>query len=77
MKKKLAVIGCGALGRIMCTNVKKLLGDHYEIVGLFDLSKEAGMALANDIGSVFVDKIEDLYAKKPDIMVEIAGVPAA
>ena len=77
MKKKLAVIGCGALGRIMCTNVKKLLGDHYEIVGLFDLNKEAGMALANDIGSVFVDKIEDLYAKKPDIMVEIAGVPAA
>ena len=77
MKKKLAVIGCGALGRIMCTNVKKLLGDHYEIVGLFDLNKEAGMALASDIGSVFVDKIEDLYAKKPDIMVEIAGVPAA
>jgi len=75
--KKLAVIGCGALGRILCTNVKKLLGDKYEIVGLFDLNREAGVALANDVGSVFVEKIEDLYAMKPDITVEIAGIPAA
>ena len=75
--KKLAVIGCGALGRILCTNVKKLLGDKYEIVGLFDMNKEAGVALANDVGSVFVDKIEDLYAMKPDYTVEIAGIPAA
>ena len=75
--KKLAVIGCGALGRILCTNVKKLLDDKYEIVGLFDLNKEAGVALANDVGSVFVEKIEDLYAMKPDITVEIAGIPAA
>ena len=75
--KKLAVIGCGALGRILCTNVKKLLDDKYEIVGLFDMNKEAGVALANDVGSVFVDKIEDLYAMKPDYTVEIAGIPAA
>jgi len=75
--KKLAVIGCGALGRILCTNVKKLLDDKYEIVGLFDMNKEAGVALANDVGSVFVEKIEDLYAMKPDITVEIAGIPAA
>lgn len=75
--KKLAVIGCGALGRILCTNVKKLLGDKYEIVGLFDMNKEAGVALANDVGSVFVEKIEDLYAMKPDYTVEIAGIPAA
>jgi len=75
--KKLAVIGCGALGRILCTNVKKLLDDKYEIVGLFDLNREAGVALANDVGSVFVEKIEDLYAMKPDITVEIAGIPAA
>ncbi|MBQ6835849.1 MAG: DUF108 domain-containing protein [Clostridia bacterium] len=75
--KKLAVIGCGALGRILCTNVKKLLDDKYEIIGLFDMNKEAGVALANDVGSVFVDKIEDLYAMKPDYTVEIAGIPAA
>lgn len=75
--KKLAVIGCGALGRILCTNVKKLLSDKYEIVGLFDMNKEAGVALANDVGSVFVEKIEDLYAMKPDYTVEIAGIPAA
>lgn len=77
MKKKLAVIGCGALGRIMCTNVKKLLGDKYEIAGVFDMNKEAAKALADDIGSVSVENIGELYALKPDITVEIAGIPAA
>lgn len=77
MKKKLAVIGCGALGRIMCTNVKRLLDDKYEIVGVFDMNKEAAKALAHDTGSVSVENIGELYELRPDITVEIAGIPAA
>lgn len=77
MKKKLAIIGCGALGRILATNVKKLLDSHYEICGLFDLDKAAAAKLAADVDSKSCETIEELYAEKPDYTVEIAGIPAA
>ncbi len=77
MKKKLAIIGCGALGRILATNVHKLLNDQYEICGLYDLWQEGAEKLAADVGSKACSTIEELYALKPDYTVEIAGIPAA
>ncbi len=77
MKKKLAIIGCGALGRILATNVTKLLDAQYEICGLFDLDKAAAAKLAADVNSKSCETIEELYALQPDYTVEIAGIPAA
>ena len=77
MKKKLAIIGCGALGRILATNVHKLLNEQYEICGLYDLWQEGAEKLAADVGSKACTTIEELYALKPDYTVEIAGIPAA
>jgi len=77
MKKKLAIIGCGALGRILATNVKKLLDEQYEITGLFDIDKNSAEKLAQDVRSKAYNNIEELYADAPDYTVEIAGVPAA
>lgn len=76
-KKKLAIIGCGALGRILATNVKKLLSDSYEICGLLDLNQEAAQKLAADVQSKVYADFADLAADKPDYTVEIAGIPAA
>ncbi len=76
MKKRLAIIGCGALGRILATNVNQLLQQEYEIVGVYDLYQEGAKKLAADIGSKAYENIEALYADKPDYTVEIAGIPA-
>ncbi len=77
MKKRLAIIGCGALGRILATNVKKLLDHDYEIIGVYDLYKEGAEKLAADVNTKAYADIEELYADKPDYTVEIAGIPAA
>lgn len=77
MKKKLAIIGCGALGRILATNVHKLLSEQYEIEGVYDLDQENAAKLAADVNSKACGSIEELYALKPDYAVEIAGIPAA
>ena len=77
MKKKLAIIGCGALGRILATNVNKLLSEQYEICGLYDLWQEGAQKLAAELGTKACATIQELYALQPDYTVEIAGIPAA
>ena len=75
--KRLAIIGCGALGRILATNVDKLLKEQYTITGVYDLNTENAKKLAADVNTKAYAAIEELYADKPDYTVEIAGIPAA
>lgn len=77
MKKKLAIIGCGALGRILAVNVTKLLKKEYGITGVYDLNQDNAGKLAADVQTKAYANIEELYADKPDYTVEIAGIPAA
>lgn len=75
--KKLAIIGCGALGRILATNVYRLMPEEYAITGVYDLNTENAAKLAEDVKTKAYASIEELYADKPDYTVEIAGIPAA
>ncbi len=79
--KRLAIAGCGKLGRIVAEAVIKGLLPEYELAGVFSRNKEKAEHVAQmmaDAGmqcSVATD-FTDLLAMKPDFLVETAA-PAA
>lgn len=74
--KKLAVIGYGALGKILVSAVLDQLATEYELRGILDLVLGQG---AIEVGGRKVrtyGDIEELLSDDPDLVVEIAGVGA-
>ncbi len=75
--KKIASIGCGALGTIFARALMSRLADDYRLTGVFDLNAENAHNLAEELNVRAFSSFEELLASGPDIVVEIAGVPAA
>ena len=73
MVKKIAVIGAGALSRIFCTQTQKLLSDDYRIVAVMARHFEHAERLAKDLKAKACTDLSELFAEKPDIVVEFAG----
>lgn len=69
----IAVIGAGALARIFCTQVQKLLSEDYRIIAVMARSQEHATSLAQACDAFACTDINDLLAGFPDIVVEFAG----
>lgn len=74
--KRVAVIGCGALGGILARNFKQVLGAHYTLCGLLANHFEHAEALAAEVETTPCHDLTELLAQQPDLVVEIAGGPA-
>ena len=72
----IAVIGCGALGRIFSLNTQKLLGEHYQICALLARHFDHAAALAEEIDAKPVHNLDELLAQKPKMVIEFAGAQA-
>lgn len=75
-KKRLALIGCGHLGRIVAEAYKKQLLPGYELVGVLGRDTVRAEALAAEAGCKVCGGLDDLLALKPDYVVECASVQA-
>lgn len=75
-KKRLALIGCGHLGRIVAEAYQKKLLPGYELVGVLGRDPGRAKALAAEAGCEACGGLDDLLALKPDYVVECASVQA-
>lgn len=73
---KLAVIGSGALSQAFCQQCLRSLPSDYIISSVMARHIEHAQALAEQLDCFATDKIEDLLEDNPDIVIEIAGIPA-
>lgn len=74
--KKLAVIGCGHLGRIVAQAWMADLLPGYELVGVLGRTPGKAAALAKEAGCAACDTLDQLLALQPDYVVEAASVQA-
>ena len=73
---KLAVIGSGALSQAFCRQCMRSLPSDYIISSVMARHIEHAQALAQELDCFATDNIEDLLEDNPDIVIEIAGIPA-
>lgn len=79
--KKLAIVGCGKLGKIVADAVIKGILKEYELTGVYSRTIDKAEAIAQSINANGGDckvcpSIDELLALKPDYIVEAAS-PAA
>lgn len=75
-KKRLALIGCGHLGRIVVEAYTKQLLPGYELMGVLGRDPARAKALATEADCKPCGSLDDLLALKPDYVVECASVKA-
>lgn len=71
MKKKIALIGYGALGRIFLNVFEEKLTEWYELSGVYTVPAPDAQESYH-----FYGDLDELLADKPDMVVEFAGVGA-
>ncbi|MBQ5765939.1 MAG: DUF108 domain-containing protein [Burkholderiaceae bacterium] len=71
--KNLAIIGCGALGKILARNLSRAVPNSYYITCVMAKTKAHAQALADEIDCAATTDIEQLLDYSPDIVVEIAS----
>ena len=71
MKKKIALIGYGALGKIFLGAYQQNLTEYYELQGIYTVP-----APESQDGWRFYGDIDELLSEKPDFVVEFAGAGA-
>lgn len=74
--KLIALIGSGALAHSFANALSKRLPDDYFICGVFSRHPEHAQALGDEIGCRAFERIGDLLAIHPDIVIELASVEA-
>lgn len=74
--KKLAVLGCGALSQIFCTNAPRHLGDDYFITSVCAKNHDHAVELAARVGGQAAYTVEQMLSLQPDIVIEFAGIQA-
>lgn len=75
-KKRLALIGCGHLGKIIVEACQKDLLPGYELVGVLGRTPERAKALAADGDCAACADLDALLALRPEYVVECASVQA-
>lgn len=76
MKKKIGLLGCGALGKAFLELMEKKLSAQYETAGIFDGMPEYARAYGKEHGYPVFETLEELLDAQPDIVVEFASVEA-
>lgn len=74
--KKLAIIGYGALGKILVSAVLKHLKEDYELIGIYDRILEGDHIEIGGTSLLLFDNFEAVLTSDAQIVVEIAGVGA-
>lgn len=79
--KKLAIVGCGKLGKIVADAVINGILKEYELTGVYSRTAEKAQSIAASVNAnggecKVCDSIDELLAMKPDYVVEAAS-PAA
>ena len=74
--RKIALIGCGALGTIVAKGVVERLSDDYELTGVLDVFPEAANKLAQTVRTKSCRSLEELLADGPELVLEVAGIAA-
>ncbi len=74
--KRAALIGYGALGKIVAREWEVYLGDSYELAGIYEkFQTGAGKEIA-ELGYRAYPSIEELLSDRPDYVIELAEVDA-
>lgn len=71
MKKRIALIGYGALGKIFLKAYQEKLTEYYELTGIYTVPSPE-----SEDGWRFYRDIDELLSEKPDFVVEFAGAGA-
>lgn len=72
MKKRTAVIGYGALGKIAASGIREVLQEQYEVTGVFEVNPKSFSEIEKD-GFYRYSSFNALLEDKPDFVVEMAG----
>ncbi len=75
-QKKLVLIGCGHLGKIVAQSYQKGLLPGYELVGVLGRTPEKAAALAAETHCKACGSLDELLALEPGYVVECASVQA-
>lgn len=75
-KKRIALIGCGALGKIFLEVFRKHLYEDYEVDGILIRTPDKIREYARVNNYSLYDSIESLLERKPDYVVEFASADA-
>ncbi len=73
-RKRVALIGVGAIGATIADELQNSLSEYYELAGLMKQSKHRAEALEKTYAVPVVFELAELLALKPDILVEAAEV---
>lgn len=71
-KKRLALLGCGYLNKIVAEAVINGILPEYELVGVLANHSESAKVFANQYGSIACSTIDQLMDLKPDFVAEAA-----
>ena len=74
--KRVAIIGCGALGTTLMRIVKERLSDRYTLCGVMAAHMEHAQEAAARWGCHAYGSVQALIGDRPDIVVELAGAAA-
>ncbi|MBQ4615390.1 MAG: DUF108 domain-containing protein [Mailhella sp.] len=76
-RKRIAVIGCGALGSLVAEGIVQDLQEKWELAGVYARTASKAQALASRTGCAAFGSVQELLAAAPDVVVEAAGGDAA
>ena len=76
MKKRVSVIGCGALGSIIAQSLTGMLREQYILLGILGATPQEPIKPAEELGCKAYGSLEALLADTPDYVVEAAGSDA-
>jgi len=74
--KRVALIGFGALGRIVAGAWEEYLGASYELTGIYEKFRQESRMEIVELGYRAYPSIEELLSDRPDYVIELAGVEA-
>lgn len=74
--KRVAIIGCGALGTTLMRILKERLSDRYALCGVMAAHMEHAQEAAARWGCHAYGSVQALAEDRPDIAVELAGADA-
>lgn len=77
MNRRLAIIGCGALGALIAEGVAGELSSLWKLCGVMARRQERAAELAGRLDCAAFADIESLLAERPAVVVEAAGAEAA
>ena len=72
-RRKIAIIGCGAIGAYVARNIQAGVAGRYELVGVLDIPRpQAAKKLGDELGCRACKDLKALLREKPDIVIEAA-----